>query len=114
MNHAGADAYATCTAGVQNSGAEKRHRGCERGRVFFCSKIGRGGEEEYRTETWRRRRKRSDERAMTEVRRANKMTVQSIKMLNGAPGTITPVAVNQWGVSLINAGLGGGDGWWRM
>lgn len=34
------------------------------------------------------------------------MTVQSIKMLNGAAGTITPAAVNQWGASLINAGMG--------
>lgn len=34
------------------------------------------------------------------------MTVQSIEMLNGAARTITPAAVNQWGVSLINAGMG--------
>lgn len=41
-----------------------------------------------------------------------KMTVQSIEMLNGAARTITPAAVNQWGVSLINAGMGR-EGWGR-
>lgn len=34
------------------------------------------------------------------------MTIQSIKMLNGALGTITSATINQRGVSLINTGWG--------